>query len=251
MGTTSFNPVVPNNEAWNYGPNGFDRRQNLQINYSYDFPNLGKRLNQQVPRARWWTTGLSPGITSIQTGAPFNPGFNINGTSIDYTGTPDVGARPNVVGNPMQNVPAGSYFNPAAFAPPALGTTSPLRCSATWAVDRASCICRTHKLRRHDDQVHSVREGERRGLRLQAQAYNIFNHTEYIGVNSTIQFSSTGQIQNGASVGVFSVNWRLASWRFRPESNSKRFVSSKRADHGKIDGLPFFFVLGFARPGSA
>ena len=48
---------------------------------------------------------------------------NINGSSVDYTGTPDVSARLNVVGNPFQNVPAGDYFNPAAFAPPALGTT--------------------------------------------------------------------------------------------------------------------------------
>ena len=46
--------------------------------------------------------------------------------------------------------------------------------------------------------------GERRGLRIQAQAYNVFNHTEYNGVNSTIQFTATGTIQNLASVGVFN-----------------------------------------------
>ena len=46
----------------------------------------------------------------------------MNGTAPDYTGTPDVGARINVVGDPTKNVPAGLYYNPAAFAPPVLGT---------------------------------------------------------------------------------------------------------------------------------
>ena len=48
LGTTSYNPVVPNNEAWNYGRQGFDRRQNLQASWSYDFPNMGKKYNSKL-----------------------------------------------------------------------------------------------------------------------------------------------------------------------------------------------------------
>jgi hypothetical protein len=55
--------------------------------------------------------------------APFNPGGpNVNGTAPDYTGTPDVSARVLVVGDRMKAVPAGLYFNPAAFAVPAVGS---------------------------------------------------------------------------------------------------------------------------------
>ena len=45
---------------------------------------------------------------------------------MDYTGTPDVSARVVVVGDPMANVPAGSYFNPAAFSiPPTVPSVPP------------------------------------------------------------------------------------------------------------------------------
>ncbi len=204
LGTTSFNPVVPNNEAWNYGPLSFDRRHNLQMNYSYDFPNLGKRLNSKILSAivdRWTLSG----IISVQTGFPFNPGFNINGSGVDYTGTPDVTARPSVVGNPFQNVPQGDYFNPAAFAPPALGTTPTTPVLGN--LGGGSGVMWLPRDTNFDATMSKfipIGLGERRGLRIQAQAYNVFNHTEYNAVNTTIQFSSTGQIQNGASVGVFS-----------------------------------------------
>ena len=204
MGVASFNPVVPNNQSWNYGPESFDRRQNLQMNYSYDFPNLGKKFNSKFLSAivdRWTLSG----IISVQTGFPFNPGFNIGGTTIDYTGTPDVSARPNVVGNPFQNVPAGDYFNPAAFAPPALGTTPTTPVLGNMGGGSGVMyLPRDINFDATMSKFIPIGLGERRGLRIQAQAYNVFNHTEYNGVNSTIQFSSTGQIQNGASVGVFN-----------------------------------------------
>ena len=204
MGTTSFNPVVPNNEAWNYGPNGFDRRQNLQINYSYDLPKLGRMVHSKILGVVTDNWTLS-GITSIQTGAPFSPGFNINGTSIDYTGTPTVTARPNVVGDPFQNVPAGSYFNPAAFAPPALGTTPTAPVLGNMGGGSGVMyLPRTANFDATMTKFIPIGKSERRGLRLQAQAYNVFNHTEYIGVNSTIQFSATGAVTNGGTVGVFN-----------------------------------------------
>ncbi len=117
MGTTSFNPVVPNNESYNYGRLGFDRRQNLQASWSYNIPGLGQKYHSKLLGAfvDHWTLS---GIFSMQSGAPFNPGGpNVNGTAPDYTGTPNVGARVNVVGDPMANVPAGLYYNPSAFAP--------------------------------------------------------------------------------------------------------------------------------------
>jgi len=204
LGTTSFNPVVPNNESWNYGPLSFDRRQNLQFNYSYDIPNLGKKLNSKAlgVLTDHWTLS---GITSIATGFPFSPGFNINGTSIDYTGTPDVSARPLVVGNPFQNVPAGDYFNPAAFAPPALGTTVTTPTLGNMGGGSGVMwLPRTTNFDATMSKFIPIGLGERRGLEIQVQAYNVFNHTEYNGVNSTIQYNAAGAIINGASVGVFN-----------------------------------------------
>jgi hypothetical protein len=203
MGTTSFNPVVPDNEAWNYGRQGFDRRQNLQINWSYDIPGLGKKLNSKVLGAivdRWTLSG----IFTMQSGAPFNPGGpNVNGTAPDYTGTPDVSARVNVVGNPMANVPAGLYFNPAVFVPPALGST--ITKAVLGDLGGGSGVMSLPMITNWDATMSKFIPlfGERRGLRLQAQAYNVFNHPEYNGVGTGLQWDANGN-QTSLTAGVFN-----------------------------------------------
>ena len=48
-----------------------------------------------------------------------------------------------------------------------------------------------------------IGESERRGFKVMVQAYNIFNHSEYSGLNSTIQFNpTTGVVSNPAVVGT-------------------------------------------------
>ena len=46
--------------------------------------------------------------------------------------------------------------------------------------------------------------GERRGLKLQFQAYNVLNHPQFNGVNTGIQWNATGAVSNLASAGVFT-----------------------------------------------
>ena len=45
--------------------------------------------------------------------------------------------------------------------------------------------------------------GERRGLRLQAQAYNLFNHPEYVGIGSSSVYNTSGA-QTSLTAGVFN-----------------------------------------------
>lgn len=201
MGTTAYTPVVPNNEAFNYGPLATDRRHNLQVNYSYDLPNLGHSLHSKllgIFTDRWTLSG----IFSMQSGAPFTPGFSINGATIDYTGTPDVSARVNVVGNPFANVPAGLYYNPAAFAPPALGTT--ITTPVLGSAGGGAGIMYLPRVTNMDATMAKFIPlfGERKGLKLQVQAYNVFNHPEFNGVGG-LQFDAAGN-QNSLGAGVFS-----------------------------------------------
>jgi len=202
MGTTSFNPVVPNNEVYNYGRLSFDRRQNLQVSWAYDFPNLGQKYHSKILGAfvdRWTLSG----IFSMQSGAPFNPGFSIVTGTPDYTGTPDVGARINVVGNPMKNVPAGLYFNPAAYAPPALGTT--ITTPVLGNLGGGSGLLSLPMVTNWDATMSKFIPlfGERRGLKLQAQAYNVFNHPEYNGVGTGLTYDALGN-QTSLTAGVFN-----------------------------------------------
>jgi len=203
LGVASFTPDVPSNESWNYGRQGFDRRQNLQFSWAYDIPNVGKKMNSKILGAftDHWTLS---GILSVQSGAPFNPGGpNVNGTAPDYTGTPDVGARVNVIGNPMANVPAGLYYNPAAFAPPALGST--ITTPVLGDLGGGSGVLSLPHWTNVDATMSKFIPlfGERRGLRIQAQAYNVLNHPEYNGVGTGLTWDANGN-QTSLTAGVFN-----------------------------------------------
>jgi hypothetical protein len=203
MGTTAFNPVVPDNEAWNYGRLSVDRRHNLQVNYSYEIPGLGKQFHSKILGVftdRWTISG----IFSVQSGAPFSPGGpNVNGTTIDYTGTPDVSARVNVVGDPFANVPAGYFYNPAAFAVPALGSapTTPVLGNLGGGAGVMSYPHITNLDATMQKFIPLA--GERRGLRLQVQAYNVLNHPQFNSVGTGLQWDANG-VQTSLSAGVFN-----------------------------------------------
>jgi hypothetical protein len=204
LGTTAYNPVVPNNESWNYGRLSFDRRHNLQVNWTYELPKASRYLGKfTAPFLDRWTYS---GVMSSQSGGPYNPscGFT-SGTQPDYTGTPDVSARCNVVGNPMANIPDGSYFNANAFALPALGTNSP----ATPVIGNlggGSGVLSFPHWTNFDMTMAKfipIGLGERRGLRIQVQAYNAFNHTEVSGLVTGAQYvPTTGALGNPAQIGT-------------------------------------------------
>jgi hypothetical protein len=211
LGTTSYTPVVPNNEEWNYGRLSTDRRSNLQFNYSYDFPNIAKRYGIKglgLITDHWTFSG----IFSMQSGAPFNPGCGLTsgaaGVSGGYTGTPDVTQRCEVIGNPLANVPAGTFFNPNAYAmaalatgpdnsivgPPVLGNQGGGAGALTYP--RVTNVDMT--------MTKSVPLGsEKRVLKFQVQAYNALNHPQFNAMNTGIQFNpATNAVSNATSVGL-------------------------------------------------
>jgi len=202
---STYTPVVPNNHSWNYGNQGFDRPQNLQVNWSYQIPGLGKALHSKVLGAvvdRWTFSG----IFSMQNGPNFNPGFNLTPTTPDYTGTPDVTARAMVVGNPKANVPAGLFYNPAAYAPPAPGNfTATVTTPYLGDVGGGSGVLFLPMIFNVDATMSKFIPifGEGRGLRLQAQAYNVLNHPEFVGINGTSTYNTSG-VQTSLTAGTFS-----------------------------------------------
>jgi hypothetical protein len=205
LGVTAFDPLVPNNNVRNYGPLGSDRRQNLQINYSYDLPGLSRNLqNSAFGKVAGavvddWTFS---GLTSFQSGAPLQIGLSVPG--VDITGSGSEGARPNVVCNPARNVPAGFMFNPSCFAMPggyqsvgsaSIGNegTNPVYSGGlnNWDMTLSKFI--------------PIGLGESRGFQLQVQAYNVFNHPQFDpgtgGNSTTAQFNASGSLTDGSAFG--------------------------------------------------
>jgi hypothetical protein len=211
LGTTSYTPGIPNNEEWNYGRLSTDRRSNLQFNYSYDLPNLGRKVGSKplgVVVDHW----VFSGIFSVVSGAPFNPSCGLTsgsaGVSGGYTGTPDITQRCEVIGNPLANVPAGTYFNPNAYAMPALATGPDNSIVGPPVLGNqgggAGALTYPHVTNLDLTLTKSIPLGsERRLLKFQAQAYNAFNHPEFNGMNTGIQFNpTTNAVSNSTAVGL-------------------------------------------------
>ena len=132
---------------------------------SFDVPHrLSSAFTYELPFFQGWQVNS---IVTLQSGQPFTPhvsnfdpyrneGFN----------------RPDVVGNPNANVPAGLAFNPTAFRVPAIGTfgnagRNIIRGDGFHSVDIS--VFKNFSL---SDQMK---------LQFRAEAVNSFNHVNYQG----------------------------------------------------------------------
>jgi Carboxypeptidase regulatory-like domain/TonB-dependent Receptor Plug Domain len=178
----------------NYGPCGYDIRQNLTFNYVYNLPGVTGHGSFDNAVTRGVLNGWQvSGITTYRTGTPFSPGFSISGyDNFSLTGTGAFGARVKLVGDPTSGTSGSPYnrLDPAAFAPPtrpSLGIESGVNYvnnpgQSNWDMSLQKNI----PLK---ERVH---------LELRVDAFNVFNHTQFSGINSTINFNC-GSVSNNCA----------------------------------------------------
>ena len=114
---------------------------------------------------------------------------------------PDIGQRCAVIGNPYANLPTNGngqvYFSAQAFAMATVNTTGPNNSvvgpPALGNLGGGSGNLSLPRVTNFDMTLAKVFPlgSEKRILKLQAQAYNVFNHTEINGINTGINFNST------------------------------------------------------------
>jgi hypothetical protein len=179
----------------NYGPLGYDIRHMLVLNYTWDLPGLGKRLNNKFLGMVTDSWQLS-GITQFMTGTPFTPGFSTSDGQ-NITGSQE-GARITVIGDPNLAKDQRTFFlnfNTSAFA------RTPLRDFGNAGVN----IMRNPAWSNWDMSV-SKRipwKGEERYFQLRGEFYNAWNHTEFNGYDTGARFDPTGK-QINANFGAFT-----------------------------------------------
>lgn len=215
MDTSDSEATIRNdqyNHAAFYGPCGFDVTQNFVANYVYPLPRFASYVGDHpVARALlndWQVSGL----TTFQSGRPFTPGMSVSGVSnINFTGTPNWGPRLLCVADPLSGTTSDPYnrLSAAGFALPPVGTNG-LGCSRNnlrgpgvnnWDLSLQKAVHLTERLR----------------LLLRGEAFNVFNHTQFTGINSTLRFSgltnptvtnlpydSTGKLVNTGGFGAVS-----------------------------------------------
>lgn len=184
-GTNDNSFVRPDqyNRMANYGPSSFDRRQVLAINYVYNTPKLpvGNAFT------RLFTDGWQiSGVTEAETGAPFTPGFSIQGAgNQNITGSNTEGARIGVVAGCDPYTHSGDPFNqlnPACFTAPMPGSIG--------LESGINFLYGPHVVNFDMALQKEFAIKERVRFQFRIDAFNAFNHTEFSGYNGTLNFNA-------------------------------------------------------------
>jgi hypothetical protein len=182
--------------VWNYGLADFDRTHVLTANYVWDLPARGYRHALLRGALNGWQVS---GITSFVSGQPLGVGYSTT-TAIDITGTPSQAARIFVTGNPV--LPKGERtfsrsFRTDVFRLPAVGTIG----------NAAKTLLRGPGINNWDIAVFknfALEEQGRARLQFRWELYNVFNHTQFSGLDNAARFdTATGQ-QVNARFGEFT-----------------------------------------------
>jgi Carboxypeptidase regulatory-like domain/TonB-dependent Receptor Plug Domain len=164
-----------------YGPSTNDRRHNFALNYVYNLP-IMEHANAfaRAVLGGWQVSG----VTRFLTGTPFSPGYSITGAGgVNLTGSNTEGARIGVVGNP--NTGSDNPYNrlnAAAFVPPKVGSVG-LESGVNYLTGPG-----INNWDMSLQKTFAIKERAR--LQFRIDAFNVFNHTQFSGVNSTLNFTS-------------------------------------------------------------
>ncbi len=171
---------------WNYGKSTFDQTHIFVANYTWDLPKASRLWSNAATRLALDNWQVS-GITSFVSGAPSGVDFSTVDNA-DITGGGD-GARVIVTGRAQAENPTFSrWFNPDAFARPARGDFG----NAPKDVYRGPGISNWDISFFKNVPI----AGDRRRLQFRWDMYNTFNHTQFLGVDSTARFDAAGRQVN-------------------------------------------------------
>ena len=241
-GDTANFSVDSLNRYRNYGPSANDRRQSFAMNYVYNLPDKGRNPFMKALINSWQLSG----VTRFQTGTPFNPGVSITGVgNAQITGSNTEGTRIAVVNGANPNTGTDNPYariNAAAFAAPlqgSLGTESGVNFLTGPGINNFDLsLSKSFKLTEHA------------GLELRVDAFNVFNHTQFSGVNSTLTFSNAGGNVNAVQNGVFGGSTVVgpngsvgAGGVFTPATPSNLYLNA----NGTVNNINGFGTVNGAR----
>ena len=186
---------------YDYGEASYDRTHVLAIHYLWDIPRASRLVNNGVVKKLFDNWEIS-GITRFQSGAPLSLGILGTGAftpSTDITGGGD-GWRPIMTGNPI--LPSDQrtvehWFNASAFAPPVLPGNAPADLAGVMRIlalgNTPPTIARGPGLSNFNVALFKIIPiGEHVKATFRAEAYNVFNHTQFRAVDVAPQWDKNG-----------------------------------------------------------
>jgi hypothetical protein len=197
------------NLAANRASSSFDQRHILTISYIYDLPFFRHFTGMKKTFLGGWQVS---GITTMQTGEPFSI---INGGDFyDNAGVANnvgSGSYADIVGNPRANVPRGFYqgvqgpllFNPGAYEFPT---------GLTFGNSGRNSLNMPRRTNFDMGVFKRFAVKESVSIEFRAEEFNIFNHTQWNGIDNTtcgLEFNAGasdcvfGDSSNGINASTF------------------------------------------------
>ena len=182
-------PMYQPYRTWSYGLAAFDQQHVAVINYIWDLPRASGLVPNKVVKAIFDNWQFS-GITTLASGTPAGIGLATS-DNFDFAGGGD-GTRVNITG-PVQYVKDRNtlqWINQSVAARPARGEFGT---AGKWSFRNPGI---------HNWDMTLFKNIPLRGengprLQFRWEAYNVFNHTQYAGVDTTARFNAAGQQING------------------------------------------------------
>jgi hypothetical protein len=164
-----------------------DRRHVFTANYIYDLPFFANRHDLVGNILGGWEIS---GVIALQSGLGFTPTTNFDAAGLGNIPALIAGNRPNVVCDPNANAlhTFEQWFNTACFQPnPTSGTGV-----ANVVGNAGRGIINGPPTKRVDFSLFkNIRFGEKAQLQLRAEAFNVFNHTNFRNLASTSKIAIT------------------------------------------------------------
>lgn len=158
-------PQDPRNMSLEWARSGFDLQHRFTMSAVYDLPFKSDNRSLDMLIGGFQLSG----IATFRTGYPFS--VTVSATdSVNITGTGTANTRANIIGDPWSNVPAGYYFNPAAFAAPASGT---------FGNTGRNILTGPGAQQLDFSLLKVIRFSEKYSLQLRAEAFNALNHPTF------------------------------------------------------------------------
>jgi hypothetical protein len=200
--TTVSNQI--SQKIWNYGPSGFDHTHILRVFWNYNLPKASALVNRKLVRGVFDGWQLS-GIYTAQSGVPMGVSASYS-PSQDVTGSTD-GGRVLMVGDPVLAKSDQNFyqaFNTAAIAPVPYAVCEAANPPAICWGNAAKSQFRGPGINSWDTSAFkNFLITERIKGQFRVEAYNLFNHTNFNGVDTAAKFNAAGQ-QTNLTLGQYS-----------------------------------------------
>lgn len=203
-------PQDINNIRAEYGRAILDRRHVLNVNFIYELPFFSEQKNFIGKVLGGWQTS---GIITYFTGVPFTVSYaTYDPAGLGYIPALVAGGRPSLTCDPNENAPhtVDQWFNANCFTPQtaagATGVANVPGNAPRGAVDGPPTS------RVDFTMAKNLRFGERFGIQLRAEAFNVFNHTNFRALSTSRALTNTtyGQVTSFRDPRVLQFGLKLS-----------------------------------------